>query len=308
MKFGEKRYNTIDYYLKNEFGKKTVKLSLDGGFTCPNRDGKIDNRGCIFCSESGSGDFTSGNRMDDISEQIDSQIELLSDKWKGARYLAYFQSYTNTYATVEKLRNIYYQAIDNPNISGLCIATRPDCLDDDILELLDEINKKTFLWVELGFQTSNEETADLIRRGYKNSVFKEACRKLNEFNIKIVAHMIINLPGEEIEDYFNTLDYIIHNKVWGIKFHMLHIMKKTDLEKYYLDNKFEFMTADEYIELLTELIARLPSDMVVHRVTGDAPKDLLIEPKWTNNKIYIIGGLEKRLKEKGYYQGILYDK
>ncbi len=315
MRYGEKRYYTVDYYLKNEFGEKTVKLSLDGGFSCPNRDGKIGDKGCIFCSESGSGDFTSRNEEADlenieadIDRQIDKQIEILSDKWKNAKYLAYFQSFTNTYASVEKLRKIYYKAIENPNISGICIATRPDCLDEEVLKLLDEINRNTFMWIELGFQTCNEETARFIRRGYENKTFSEACDKLNKLGIRVVAHMIVNLPGEKREDYFNTLDFIVKSKVWGIKIHMLHIMKGTDLGNFYYENKFDLMSADEYVEILTELIARLPKDMVVHRITGDSPRDLLIEPEWTRNKIYIIGSLEKKLKEKGWYQGVLHDK
>ncbi|MDO5708321.1 MAG: TIGR01212 family radical SAM protein, partial [Andreesenia angusta] len=270
MLFGEKRYNTIDYYLKKKFKKKTIKLSLDGGFTCPNRDGKIDNRGCIFCSERGSGDFTSKKSID---LQIDEQIELYRNKWPDAIYLAYFQNFTNTYKDIDSLRKIYYEALNNKNISGICIATRPDCLDTEIMELLSEINEKHFLWIELGFQTSNDDTVKLIRRGYENNIFKKACSDLTNLNIKVVAHMIINLPHEDLNNNIDTLNFLIDSNIWGIKFHMLHIMKNTDLELYYKDNPFPIITADEYIDILIELITRLPKNIVVHRITGDAPKN-----------------------------------
>lgn len=304
MLFGDKRYNTIDHYLKNKFGRKTVKLSIDGGFSCPNRDGSIGKKGCIFCSEKGSGDFTSGRELN-IDEQINKQIYMLQKKWENTNYLAYFQSFTNTYASKEMLYSIYDQVLKNPKISGICIATRPDCIDEEVLEVLDYLNKNTFLWIELGFQTSNENSARLIRRGYKNKVFLEACEKLNNINVKTVAHMILNLPDENKKDYFDTLEYIINAGVWGIKYHMLYILKNTDIEKYYRNEGIEFMSIDEYVETIVELVARTPKEIVIHRITGDAPSELLVEPKWSRNKIYIIGNVEKKLKEKKLYQGAL---
>lgn len=304
MLFGEKRYNTVDWYLKNRFGKKTVKLPLDGGFTCPNRDGTKGSRGCIFCSERGSGDFA-GDRLKSIDSQIEDMIEFYSRKWPDSVYLAYFQNFTNTYDSIENLRDIYLRALSNPNISGICIATRPDCMGEDVLELLSELNRETFLWVELGLQTSNDETGKIIRRGYDSEDFRTAAEKLNRLGIKTVAHMIINLPGEDISDNLRTLHFIIDCGIWGVKFHMLHIMKGTDLEKYYEENPFYIMSADEYIDTLTELISRMPEYMTVHRITGDAPRELLIEPEWSRNKIYVIGNLEKKLKERNLYQSAL---
>lgn len=303
MLFGEKRYNTIDWYLKNRFGKKTIKLSIDGGFSCPNRDGTVGERGCIFCSSKGSGDFA-GNRLESIDTQIEKMINIYRKKWKDSLYLAYFQNFTNTYDDIENLEKIYYSAINNKNISGICIATRPDCLDEEIINLLSKINRETFLWVELGFQTSNEVTGNFIRRAYNNEVYKQAMEKLNKNSIKTVTHMILNLPGENIEDNLRTLKYIIDCNTWGIKLHMLYIMKGTDLEKYYLKNRFDLMNKEQYIDLLIEIIIRTPKNIVFHRITGDSPKDKLIEPKWTKDKKYILGKLEKRLKERGLYQGI----
>lgn len=300
--FGEKRYNTVDYFLKNEFGKKVVKLSLDGGFTCPNRDGTVGNRGCIFCSEQGSGEFA-GSRCVSISEQIQSQIEMLKGKWSDAKYLAYFQNFTNTYSDAETLRKIYDEALSSGSISGLCIATRPDCLSEEVLDLLAEYSEKTFLWVELGLQTVNDDSAKFIRRGYSLDVFDSAVEELRKRGIRTVAHLILNLPGETRDDAFRSLDHVIGCGVWGVKLHMLHVLKDTDLCDYYMQTPFHFMSIDEYVNLIVDMISAMPPDMVVHRITGDGSRDSLVAPLWTLNKKYIIGNVEKRLKERGLYQG-----
>ena len=225
-----KRYHSLNYFLRDKFGEKVFKISLDGGFSCPNRDGKISSGGCLFCSERGSGDYA-GDRELSITKQFNDIKEMMAHKWKSGKYIAYFQAYTNTYAPIEELRRKYEEALNQEGVVAIAIATRPDCLDDDVLDLLEEINNKVYLWIELGLQTSNDETAKRINRGYKLEVFEDAMKKLKERNIDVVVHDILGLPGETKEDMLKTIDYIAHSGAKGIKFHLLHLMKQTPMVK-----------------------------------------------------------------------------
>lgn len=301
MVWGEKSFNNIDYYLKEKFGEKIFKVSLDGGFTCPNRDGTLSYKGCIFCSESGSGEFT-GNRENSITNQINEQIKFL-EKGVDKKYIAYFQNFTGTYGNIDYLRSVYEEAIKHPNIVGLAIATRADCLSEEVLGLLSEFNEKTHLWIEIGLQTVNDKTAEIINRGYKTEIFTEKMKELNKRNIKVVTHVIIGLPNENKNDVFSTIDYINEQKTWGIKLHLLYILKNTGLFEYYKSNPFEIMKKEEYISLVTEIISRLDKKIVIHRLTGDAPWKDLYEPKWSTDKRGILNGINKFLKEKKIYQG-----
>lgn len=285
-------FNSISKVLKKEFGKKVIKLAIDGGFTCPNRDGTISHQGCIFCSEKGSGEFA-GNRQDHIYQQMEQQVKLLSNKWKDAYYIAYFQSFTNTYDTIENLEKKYTEALSFPNVVGLAIATRADCLSDDVIALLQQFSKKTYLWVEIGLQTIHESSAKLIHRGYSLAVFEDALNRLQKANIKVVTHLILNLPNETTYDMIASVDYLIAHHVWGIKLHMLNILKNTALATYYQKHPFVMFDRETYIQLLIQILKRLPSDMVVHRITGDGKKDDLIAPKWICDKRYILNAIAK---------------
>ena len=301
MVWGEKSFNNIDYYLKEKFGEKIFKVSLDGGFTCPNRDGTLSYKGCIFCSESGSGEFT-GDRKNTITSQINEQIKFLG-RGENKKYIAYFQNFTGTYGNIEHLRSVYEEANKHPSIVGIAIATRADCLSEEVLGLLSKFNEKTHLWIEIGLQTVNDKTAEIINRGYKTEIFTEKMKELNKRNIKVVTHVIIGLPNENKNDVFSTIDYINEQKTWGIKLHLLYILKNTGLFEYYKSNPFEIMKKEEYISLVTEIISRLDKKIVIHRLTGDAPWKDLYEPKWSTDKRGILNGINKLLKEKKIYQG-----
>ena len=301
MIWGEKSFNNIDYYLKEKFGEKIFKVSLDGGFTCPNRDGTLSYKGCIFCSESGSGEFT-GDRKNTITSQINEQIKFLG-RGENKKYIAYFQNFTGTYGNIEHLRSVYEEANKHPSIVGIAIATRADCLSEEVLGLLSKFNEKTHLWIEIGLQTVNDKTAEIINRGYKTEIFTEKMKELNKRNIKVVTHVIIGLPNENKNDVFSTIDYINEQKTWGIKLHLLYILKNTGLFEYYKSNPFEIMKKEEYISLVTEIISRLDKKIVIHRLTGDAPWKDLYEPKWSTDKRGILNGINKFLKEKKIYQG-----
>ncbi|MEG1930535.1 MAG: TIGR01212 family radical SAM protein [Anaerovorax sp.] len=296
--FGNVYYNTIGTYLKREFGCKIMKLSLECGFTCPNRDGTKGVGGCIFCSASGSGDFAS---------DIPGQIELLKKKWPTGKYIAYFQSYTNTYAPVEILRQKYEEALRYPGVVGIAIATRPDCLSQEVLELLNELNQKTFLWVELGLQTIHEDTALLINRCYPLATFDEAMRNLTTLQIKTVVHLILGLPGETREDMFCSLKYICEKNIFGLKLHMLNVLKNTQLASFYPD-KLSIPTMEDYIKLTVDLLEIIPPNITIHRLTADAPRNLLIAPEWSYKKHSILNGINKELRQRKSYQGKLLDK
>ncbi|WP_102399442.1 TIGR01212 family radical SAM protein [Haloimpatiens massiliensis] len=305
MIWGDKRYHSLNYFLRDKFGEKVFKISLDAGFSCPNRDGTIGTKGCIYCSERGSGDFA-GNRKFSISDQFIDIKNMMNNKWKNGKYIAYFQAYTNTYASVDVLRKKYEEAIEMEGVVGLAIATRPDCLDDEVLSLLEEFSKKVYTWVELGLQTSNEKTAKLINRGYKLEVFNEAVCNLRKRNIDVVVHTIFGLPGENEEDMLNTIKYVSNCDAQGIKIHLLHLMKNTPLVKLYEQGKLRFLEKDEYIDLICEAISVLPPHMVVHRLTGDAPRNLLIGPMWSLKKWEVLNGINKALEDRKIYQGINY--
>lgn len=299
--WNDKRYHTLDYELKKVFGEKTIKLSIDGNFTCPNRDGKISTNGCIFCSERGSGDFSERGKT--ITEQIEKQKYIMSQKWKSNTYIAYFQNFTNTYDTVCNLKEKYNEALKSENIKGIAIATRPDCIDDEIADLLGELNKKTFLWVELGLQTVNNNTAMFINRGHSLKQFDKAVEILNSKNIKTVVHLIMGLPGESKEQMLNSIKYISNLNIWGIKIHMLHILKNTALAKYYENAPFKILTQKEYVDLICDCLELLREDIVVHRLTGDGKKSDLIEPRWTLNKLKVLSDIDETLKIRGSFQG-----
>ena len=296
------RFYKLNTYLKEKFNEKIYKVSLDGGFTCPNRDGKISNKGCLFCSDVGSGEFA-GNRKKSITEQIDEQLEFIKNKVQDGKVIAYFQNFTNTYGNIEYLKKIYYEALSHERVIGIAIATRPDCLDDEIINLLDEINKKYFLWIELGLQTANDDIANIINRGYKTEVYIDITRKLNEKNIKFVTHMIIGLPNEEKEDLYNTVKLINDVQSWGIKIHLLYILKNSNLLRYYEKTPFKIYEKEEYEDTIVELLNILSPKIVIHRLTGDAKKDELFAPLWSTNKRGILNSIEKKLKATNSYQG-----
>ena len=297
-----KRYHTLNYFLREKFGEKIFKISLDAGFSCPNRDGKVSKGGCIFCSERGSGDFA-GDRAFSISKQFEDIKLMMNKKWKEGKYIAYFQAYTNTYASVDVLRAKYDEAINNEGVVGLAIATRPDCLSEEVLDLIEEYSKKIYTWVELGVQTSNDETAKIINRGYKLEVFDEAVKNLNSRNIDVVAHVIFGLPNETKEDMINTIKYISNSGVKGIKMHLLHVMENTPLEVMYKHGKLRLMEQDEYIETICEAVTLLPQDMVIHRLTGDAPRNLLVGPMWSLKKWEVLNAIDKKMEDDNLYQG-----
>ncbi len=295
--------NTGNEYFKHRFGSKVYKLSLNGGMTCPNRDGKIDTRGCIFCSKGGSGDFAADKNLT-ITEQIESAKELISNKVpRDCKYIAYFQAYTNTYASLDYLQSIFYEAINNDDIVALSIATRPDCIDTGICNLLATLNTIKPIFIELGFQTSNEASANFIRRGYTNDVFEKCVNNLHSNNIEVIAHMIIGLPGEFESDIYNTVEYLNSLPIQGIKFQLLHVLKDTDLYEYYKNHKFNIFSLEEYTHILLECILRLRSDIVIHRMTGDGPKSLLVEPKWSGNKKMVLNYINTALREHNITQG-----
>lgn len=294
------RYNDLSSYLKKKFGSRLLKLSIDGGFSCPNR--KNGKSGCKFCSETGSGEFTTKRKS--ITEQLNAQINFLKEKDKSNGYIAYFQSYTNTFLPVEELRKMYYEAINFPNVKVLSIATRADCFNEDIYKLLAELNEKIEVWIELGLQSSNEKTRNNMNIGYSTKTFENCVKKLKELNIKTIFHIIFGLPNETEKDYKNTIDYVNTKKPWGIKIHSLYIQNDCELYEEYLKNSFKVITWDEYINALIMAIEKLDKDIIIHRLTGDGDKEKLIAPFWSKNKIKTIGEVSKILKQKNSYQGI----
>lgn len=289
-------YLSFNKYLKDKFGQKVYKISLDGGFTCPNRDGKIDTRGCIFCSKGGSGDFAQ-NRDLSITEQIESGKKRVEKKIKSGKYIAYFQAFTNTYAPVEILRAKYSEAINHPDIVALSIATRPDCLGDDVIELLDEMNKIKPVFVELGLQTIHSDSAKYIRRGYSLEVYNEAVKNLKNIGVNIVVHIILGLPNESEEDMIESVKYVCQSQIDGIKLQLLHIIAGTDLAKDYEKGLFKTLEFDEYVELIAKCVAIIPKNIVIHRLTGDGAKKDLIAPLWSADKKKVLNAINKALRE-----------
>lgn len=287
---------TMNDYCQRVFGEKLYKLSLDAGFTCPNRDGKLDTRGCIFCSGAGSGDFTSGRDVD-LDTQFEEAKRLVAGKYKGDSYIAYFQAFTNTYAPVDRLRSLYEKVLLHPEIKVISIATRPDCLPCEVIELLSELNKKIPVWVELGLQTVKKLTAEYIRRGYELSVYDEAVRRLKGIGVHVITHVILGLPRETREDMLETVRYVKSAGSDGIKLQLLHVLKGTDLASDYEARKFAVLSEAEYIDILMDCLKVIGDDMVVHRLTGDAPKSLLIAPMWSADKKRVINDISARIKD-----------
>lgn len=302
MDWHGKRYYSFDSFLKNRFGEKIYKVSLDGGFTCPNRDGTIGTCGCIFCSEGGSGDFASDARLS-VSDQITQGISLVAAKNPSSRYIAYFQAFTNTYAPVSRLRKLFTEAIEDSRIAALAIGTRPDCLPDNVLALLKELNERKPVFVELGLQTIHPVTAGLIRRGYPLSCFEEAVRNLSSIGIWTVVHLILGLPGETEDMMLESVRYLNSLPIHGVKFSMLHILKGTDLADIYREKPFPVFTMESYVNLILQCIGNLRSDIVIHRLTGDGPKDLLIAPLWSLRKRTVLNNIAHQLKVQDIRQG-----
>lgn len=284
------KYYSLNNYLKDTFGCKVYKISLDAGFTCPNRDGTIGTQGCVFCSAGGSGDFAQSSRLT-ITQQIEKGKELVSSKIKSGKYIAYFQAYTNTYAPVNILREKYYEALNHKDIVALSIATRPDCLDEDVINLLDEINKIKPVFVELGLQTIHEKTAEYIRRGYTLDIYDKAVKDLKGIGVNVVVHVILGLPNETKADMLETVKYVCQSRIDGIKLQLLHVLKNTDLERDYLDGKFKVLEFDEYIDLIKDCLEIIPDNIVIHRLTGDGAKKDLIAPLWSADKKRVLNAI-----------------
>lgn len=289
-------YLSFNKYLKDKFGQKVYKISLDGGFTCPNRDGKTGTRGCIFCSKGGSGDFAESREMS-ITEQIENGKKKVEKKIKSGKYIAYFQAFTNTYAPVEMLRQKYEEAINHPDIVALSIATRPDCLGDDVLRLLDEMNKIKPVFVELGLQTIHQKSAKYIRRGYDLSVYDKAVRDLKKIGVNVVVHVILGLPNESENDMLETDKYVCESGANGIKLQLLHVIDGTDLAKDYKKGLFKTLEFDEYVNLIVKCVKIIPKDIVIHRLTGDGAKKDLIAPLWSADKKRVLNAINKALRE-----------
>lgn len=306
-RWGEKPYYSLDYYLKEQFGQKVYKVALEAGMTCPNRDGTLDTRGCIFCSNGGSGEFATAC-TNSVTEQIDRAIAFVNShgKYTGEKYIAYFQSFSGTYAPPERLRSLYMEALNHPQIVGLSIGTRPDCFSPAIYDLLEECNRIKPVWLELGLQTIHEETAKFIRRGYSLPVFEECVKELRKRQLSVITHVILGLPGETTGDILQTVDYLNTKDIQGIKFHLLHVLKGTDLADYL--SELSIYTQEEYISLLLQCIARLSPDIVIHRLTGDGPKDILLAPDWSRNKRNVLNSIAHALKEQGIFQGMKCEK
>ena len=301
----DSRFRSLNDDLRERFGEKLYKLTLNGGCTCPNRDGTLGTRGCIFCSEGGSGEFAASPQLS-IQEQIEDGKRRLAGKRPVKKYIAYFQAYTNTYAPVEHLRRVFTEAISCPEIAVLSIATRPDCLGEEVLEFLEELNRRKPVWVELGLQTIHEKTASFIRRGYPLPVFDRAVKELEARGIEIIVHTILGLPGETADMMLDTVRYVNSTPAAGIKLQLLHILKHTDLADYYQHTGFHILTMNEYVDLVIRCLEVCRPDLVIHRLTGDGPKDLLIAPEWSQAKRQVLNTIQKELKRRNTFQGRLY--
>ena len=296
----QNRYNHLNEYLKNKFGERVLKICIDGGFTCPNRDGKCGYGGCIFCGEAGSGEHL--NFENSISEQVRKHLSSYRGE-RANKFIIYFQNFTNTYGNIEELRKKYDSALIDERIVGLEVATRPDCITEEIAQLLNSYKEKYYVVVELGLQTSNDKTAEIINRGYKSSVFTDAVNILNKFGIDVVAHIMIGLPGENEDDLMDTVKFINAHNIQGVKIHSTYIIRNTKLEEMYMRGEYKPLELDEYINLACLTIGNLDKNLIIHRISGDAPKDILVAPDWNLHKKWIMNGIEKRLKEEDIYQG-----
>ena len=301
--YNNKRYHTLDYYYKNRFNEKIFKISLNAGFSCPNIDGTVGYGGCIYCSKTGSGEFA-GNKKDDIVKQFNEIKEMMLKKWPKAKYIGYFQARTNTYAPVERLKEVYEPILKQKDVVGLNIATRPDAITEECLEYLEDLNKRTYLTIELGLQTIKEETTNLINRCHTLECFEEMVKKLRERNIDVVVHIINGLPYETKDDMLNTIKYLNKLDIQGIKIHMLSITKDTPLEKMYKEKPFKILTKEEYIDIVIDQLELLRPEIVIHRITGDPKLDELIEPKWLIKKFCVLNDIDKEMVRRNTYQGV----
>ncbi|NLY80007.1 MAG: TIGR01212 family radical SAM protein [Lysinibacillus sp.] len=301
-----KRYYTWNRYLRDEFGHKVYKVALDAGFDCPNRDGTVAFGGCTFCSAAGSGDFA-GDRVDPIPVQFEKIKSKMENKWKDGKTMAYFQAYTNTHAPLPVLKEKFEAALACEGVMGLSIATRPDCLPDDVVEYLAELNERTFLWIELGLQTVHEKTANLINRAHDYATYVEGVEKLRKHDIRVCTHIINGLPLEDYDMMMETAREVAKLDVQGIKIHLLHLLKGTPMVKQYEKGMLEFLEKDEYIKLVADQLEILPPDMIIHRITGDGPIDLMIGPMWSVNKWEVLNGIDAELERRGSWQGKYYE-
>lgn len=295
------RYNSLNNYLRNKFGKKVYKISIDGGFTCPNRDGKISTGGCIFCSAKGSGDFATSKSLS-ITQQIKQGKERVRSKTKDNSFIAYFQAFTNTYAPIDVLESKFTEAINHKDIVALSVATRPDCVDDNVLKLLEKLNKIKPVWVELGLQTIKESSVHYIRRGYENSVYVDTATKLRNIGIEVITHIILGLPNENKLDMLRSVDFACKYSN-GIKLQLLHILKGTDLLKDYENSKFNALTMEQYIDILCDAVSIIPKNVIIHRLTGDGDKKILVAPLWSGNKKVVLNTINKTFEERNIIQG-----
>lgn len=305
--FDNKRYHTWNYYLRNTFGEKVFKVSINAGFTCPNIDGKVAYGGCTYCSKIGSGDFA-GNPKDDLIKQFYDIKNMMHKKWPKAKYIGYFQAFTNTYAPLDVLKEKYETILSLDDVIGLSISTRPDCLEDDVLDYLEELNKKTNLWVELGLQTIHDSTSKIINRSHDYQTFLDGLEKLNKRNIKVVVHIINGLPGETYDMMMQTAREVSKMKIDGVKIHLLHVIKNTPMEKMLEKGMLNPLTQDEYINLVCDQLEILPPEMIIHRLTGDGKRDELVAPLWSLKKWEVLNQIDDTLKSRNSYQGIKYKK
>ncbi|MDD7770926.1 TIGR01212 family radical SAM protein [Suipraeoptans intestinalis] len=300
--WGEKPYYSFDYYLKTTYGQKLYKVALNAGMTCPNRDGTLGERGCIFCSAKGSGDFSESAKLS-VSLQIDSGWKTVAEKFKASSCIAYFQAFTNTYAPVSYLRKIFWDAASHPRVKILSIATRPDCLEEEVLDLLEEINRVKPVWIELGLQTIHEDTAKLIRRMYPLSTFEDCVTRLKRRGIPIIVHTITGLPGESLSRMLETIHYLNSAGIQGIKLQLLHVLEGTDLAELYRRSFFPVLSLEEYVSTTGSLIAHLDPSIVIHRLTGDGPSDSLLAPRWSTKKRHVLNQIHSYLKQQDIWQG-----
>lgn len=301
-----KPYYTWNDHLKDHFGSKVMKISLDAGFDCPNRDGQVAYGGCTFCSQRGSGDFA-GDRKDDLVTQFHSQKEKMERKWKTDKYIGYFQAYSNTYAPVETLRSYFEMILEQEGVVGLSIATRPDCLPDEVVNYLAELNERTYLWVELGLQTVHERTANLINRAHDYDCYKEGVAKLRAHGIRVCAHIINGLPLETENMMLETAKEVAKLDVQGIKIHLLHLLKKTPMVKQFEKGYVELLDQERYTKIVVDQLEVLPPTMMIHRLTGDGPADILIGPMWSTNKWSVLNGIEAEFQKRSSWQGKHYE-
>lgn len=299
----ELRYNKLNRFLKNKFGEKVLKICIDGGFTCPNRDGKKSTYGCIFCSEKGSGEHI--KKCDSISEQVRNYFKSYKAE-RANKFIAYFQNHTNTYDSIENLKEKYDSALIDKRIVALAVATRPDCITEDIAKLLSSYSKKYYVWVELGLQTSNEETGKFINRCYINSDFTNAISILNKYNIDIVSHIMVGLPNETFEDIKNTVEFINKHNIQGLKIHSTYVVEHTQLYQLYKEENYSPISLEYYLECLCYIITHISPEVVIHRISGDAPKDILVAPNWNSHKKWIMNGFNKKMIDEDLWQGKYY--